>query len=58
MNPSQKRSAGYPRSAEIQDIEWLNVQLGHWPVRGEKKLECIVCATKWNKLNLSKHEVS
>ena len=41
---SQMKSAGRPRSAEYQDIKWLNVQLCHWTVRVGKKLECSLCS--------------
>ena len=37
---SQRKSAGWPRNMECQSIKRLNVQMGHWPVRVEKKLEC------------------
>ena len=42
---------------EYQELDRLNVQLGHWPIRVETKLECIVCATKRNKLNLTRQEM-
>ena len=54
---SRKKLAGRPRNVEYQSIKRLNVQLGHWPVRVEKKLECIVCAIKRRKLLLTRHEM-
>ena len=54
---SRRKSAGRPRSLEYQDVDRLNMQLGHWPVKVDKKLECVVCATKRNTLHLSRHEM-
>ena len=54
---SRQRSAGWPWSVEYQELDRLNVQLGHWPIRVERRLECIVCATKRNKLNLTRQEM-
>ena len=42
---------------EYHELDRLNVQLGHRPIRVERKLECIVCATKRNKLNLTRQEM-
>ena len=45
--------AGYPSSGECATAAQLNVQLNHWPVQVEKKLECVVCNTKRTKQQLS-----
>ena len=54
---SRRKSGGRPKSADYQDVSRLNIQLGHWPVKTDKKLECIVCSTKRTKLKLSRSEM-
>ena len=45
-NFSSRKSAGRSRSSEYTEIEWLNSQLGHWPVSSKQKLECVVLHKK------------
>ena len=52
-----RKCQGSPRSSEHLQLERLNIQLGHWPVKAEKKLVCVVCSTKRTKLHLSRAEM-
>ena len=52
-----RQRARCPSSGERATAARLNVQLNHWPVQVEKKLECVVCNTKRTKQQLRRSEM-
>ena len=54
---AREKAGGRPRSDDYQQLERLNVELGHWPVHTENKMECIVCSTIRSKRNLTRKEM-
>jgi len=39
---AKQKAAGRPISEDHQGIDRFNVELGHWPMHAENKMECIV----------------
>ena len=54
---SSHKRRGRRQSDESMQQERLNLSLGHFPVQASKKLDCIVCRTKREKLHLSRAEL-
>ena len=54
---SRKHLAGRPCSSDYLELEQMNIQLGHWPVKTKKKLACVVCSMKKAKLHLSRANI-
>ena len=53
---SSRKRAGRRRSDENQQLDRLNIELGHLPVAVQQKLECTVCNMKRQKLGMSRSQ--